>query len=38
MSNNDLLGLLAIASVVIPVFLLAAYFKYDQKKQREKKS
>ncbi|GEM_PF-4866367 len=38
MANNDILGLIAIASVVIPAILLAIYFEYDQKKKREKKS
>lgn len=38
MSNNDILGLLAIASIVIPAILLAIYFDYDQKKKRTKKS
>ena len=39
MTWNDVLGLLAIASVVIPAILLAGYFTYDQRKQhKEKKS
>ena len=38
MSKNDILGLIAIASIIIPALLLAAYFEYDQRKKREKKS
>ena len=39
MTGNDILGFLAIASIVIPAILLAVYFTYDQRKQRrEKKS
>ena len=30
-------GIIAILSFLIPMFILIAYFTYDQKKQREKK-
>jgi len=38
MSSNDVIGILMVSGVIIPLMLLVAYFEYDQKKQREKKS
>ncbi len=37
MSEHDIVGLLAIAGIIIPTLLFVAYINYDQKK-REKKS
>lgn len=36
--TNDLIGIFMIAALIIPAMLLVAYFLYDQKKRKEKKS
>lgn len=36
--SNDLIGVLMVAGFIVPLMLLVAYFTYDQRKQREKKS
>ena len=36
--SNDVIGILMVAGIIIPTMLLVAYFTYDQRKQREKKS
>lgn len=34
MHENDVLGILAIFSIIIPTFLFVAFIKYDQKKRK----